>query len=333
MSQVTNLACAVCSCPAQTSNNTCERCGNKFTFVDFFADKRSSDKWNLRIKALKNEYALHKREQFLKKNISLFSNCAVFGENGNITVCKGDKQKHTYEGVIQYSVGARHTVMLHNDGTVTAQGDNRDGQCNLSELSNIRYVYAGANCTYAVNSEGRVIIKGFSALEEVVSTWTGIEKIVGSKGRLIGITKDGAVKIADDMQKIDLDVSDAIDVDTTYNFSVWLKKNGTVGCFGKKTDARNSAAEWKEIVAVGVDNNRVIGLMRDGTVKVAEKLMADNNPTEKALATGENVMYITCSDFGTMAIFSNGKIKILGNVENKDAIETELSEAFSAMLS
>lgn len=333
MSLTSNSACAVCSCHTRISNDTCERCGNKFTFVDFFADKRSLDKWESHIKSLKAEYAQHQREQFLKRKISLFSNCVAFNDGGNLRVCKGDKAKHIYEGVIQYSVGARHIVMLHDDGTVTAQGDNRDRQCDLNDLNDIKYVYAGANCTYAVNSEGKVIIRGFSALEDEVSTWTGIEKIVGSKGRLVGLTKDGKVKIADDMQKIDQNVSDAIDIDTTYNFSVWLKKDGTVGCFGKKTDSRNGAAEWKGIVAVGVDNNRVVGLMRDGTVKVAEKMVSYNDSAAKISAKWEDAMCIACSDFGTMLVLSDGKVKILGSVENKDSIEAELSEAFSAVLS
>lgn len=319
-------ACAVCSCYTQVSDNTCAQCGNRFTFADCFAGKKSLAQWNAYIETLKSEYEQRRREQFLKKKISLFSNCVAICEDKKLTVCRGDGARRVYENVIQYSVGARHTVMLYGDGTVTAQGDNRDGQCNLSDLKDIRCVYAGANCTYAVNAEGRVIIRGFSALEEDVSSWVGIEKIVGSKGRLVGLTKDGAVKIADDMQKVNLNVFDAIDVDTTYNFSVWLKKDGTVGCFGKKSDSRNKAADWSGVVTVGVDNTGVFGLMKDGTVKKAEKLVSLSDPSKKALSEWENVMYITCSDFGVMSVLSDGTVKISGNVENRENIENEVSE-------
>lgn len=322
MKQMSLVACAVCTGHRITEDGMCALCNNKFTFAENFANEDSFFHWKDYINVLKAENEQKRRKQFLQHKISLFSNCASFYKNGSncLTIYKGDGSPTRLEGVVDYSAGVRHCVMLRKDGTVTAYGSNSDGQCNLGDLKNIKCVYAGANCTYAVAEDGKVIVRGFSALEETVSEWRDIKKIIGSKGRLVGLTTDGRVKIADDMQKVELNVSNAIDIDTTYNFSVWLKNDGTVGCFGKKNDERNSATEWENVVVVGVDNNRIIGLLNDGTVKMSEK------QTVTEAFTQGNIISAVCSDFGTMVMLSDGTVRITGNIENKEGIETELSK-------
>lgn len=328
MRGISYVACAVCSGHTVAEDGSCTRCNNRFTFAENFANKESFLQWKDYIGALKTENEKKGRGRFLLNKISLFSNCACFHKNGSdyVTIYRGDGSPTRLDGVVDYSVGVRHSVMLHKNGTVTAQGSNSDGQCDLADLRNIKCVYAGANCTYAVNEDGKVIVRGFSTLEDTLSEWSDIKKIVGSKGRLVGLTTDGRVKIADDMQKVDLNVTDATDIDTTYNFSVWLKNDGTVGCFGKKSDERNRATEWENIIAVGVDNNRIIGMLNDGTVKISERQAGAESFSQ------ENVVSAMCSDFGTIVVLSDGTVKIIGNIENKERIEAEFSKDIAEVL-
>ena len=55
------------------------------------------------------------------------------------------------------SAGDEHTVGLKKDGTVVAVGENRDGQCEVSEWENIIAVSAGDDHTVFFESDGVII--------------------------------------------------------------------------------------------------------------------------------------------------------------------------------
>lgn len=323
-----SYVCQVCGNVCDIEREDCFNCGNKFVFANVFAGEKGYTLWTSYISKLKAETERKKRERFRANKISLFNSqvCLSNNDENYTTVYSGDGNPKRFDGVVQYSAGARHTVMLRSDGTVTAYGVTDDGQCNLGDLTGIKYVYAGANCTYAIDSAGKVIVKGFSPVEDIVSTWENMVKIVGNKGRIVGLSKDGVVKIADDMQSVEMSATDAVDIDTTYNFSVWLKKDGTVGCFGKASDARNGVTNWENIIAIGVENNYAIGVLKDGAIVLAGKSPEGFDLGRNSAGDWKNVVSVACSNSAMMGIFSDGSVKIVGNAENKDKLETEISK-------
>src|SRR5690606_2066830 len=101
------------------------------------------------------------------------------------------------------AAGRRHTVALKTDGTVTAVGDNKYGQCNVSDWCNIVAVVAGnvhmarntGNAhTIGLKSDGTVTAVGWNRHDQCdVSDWRGIVAVAAGWCRTIGVKSDGTV--------------------------------------------------------------------------------------------------------------------------------------------
>lgn len=101
------------------------------------------------------------------------------------------------------AAGCRHSVGLKFDGTVMAVGDNKHGQCNVSDWCNIVAVAAGnvhmatntGNAhTIGLKSDGTVEAVGWNKHNQCnVSTWSDIVAVAAGWRRTIGLKSDGSV--------------------------------------------------------------------------------------------------------------------------------------------
>lgn len=74
------------------------------------------------------------------------------------------------------TAGRRHTVGLKSDGTVVAVGDNKYGQCNVSDWRDIVAIAAGCAHTVGLKSDGTVAAVGDNEYGQCdVSGWRGIQ--------------------------------------------------------------------------------------------------------------------------------------------------------------
>lgn len=90
--------------------------------------------------------------------------------------------------------GGYHTVGLRNDGTVVAVGENSDGQCNVSDWTNIVAVSAGYYHTVGLRSDGTVVAVGSNTYgQNNVSSWTDIVAIDAGYYHTVGLRSDGTV--------------------------------------------------------------------------------------------------------------------------------------------
>lgn len=324
-----NINCAVCGSAVGANSISCPDCGCKYPSCTLFAGEKSFRAWNAHVASFKLERTRKRAHEFRRHNIKLFPSglcVSGFGSNYTTLYTGNGTPPARLDDVVECSISTRHSVYLKSDGTLYAVGSNADGQCNLGNLKGIKSIYAGANCTYAVDSKGDVIIRGFSPVDDRVATWHNIKKITGSKGRVVGLTESGAVKIADDMQNIELDVSNAVDIDTTYNYTIWLCADGSVGCFAKKSDPRNNVSEWKDIVAVGAENYYAVGLRRDGKVVFAGRTIAGLDMDRSNIANWSDIISIACSNSGILGVKADGTVEIVGNVENRAQIQAEFGK-------
>lgn len=317
-----NNHCEVCGAPMGPSLLTCPECGCKLSASTLFADENSLNVWRDQINSYQIKRNLSRSFLFRRHKLMLFPTrlCVCKADDNSMVIYTGDNAHHRLKSVVECSVNTRHAVYLKSDQTIYAEGSNTDGQCDLKDLTGIRGIYAGANCTYAINSQGKVIIRGYSPVAQAVSAWRNIRKIVGNKGRVVGLTKQNTIVIADDIQTASTNAQNVVDVDTTYNFTIWLHKDGTVGCLCKASDPRADAAKWKDIVAVGVENNYAVGLKKDGSVVVAGKTIPGIDMGRSEVAAWTNVVSIVCSNSGIMGVLADGTVEIVGNVENRAAI-------------
>ena len=92
----------------------------------------------------------------------------------------------------RFAIGNAHIVVLNDDGTVSAHGDNGRGQCNVSGWTDITKVAAGDYHTVGLRSDGTVVATGDNSDGQCsVSGWTDIEQLYADRRLTLGVTTDG----------------------------------------------------------------------------------------------------------------------------------------------
>lgn len=147
---------------------------------------------------------------------------------------KLDYDLSTWKGErISTVVGSIHDfVALTEKGTVLAIGENRSGQCDVTEWNNIVKVTASIYNIVGLKRDGTVIISGSNSDgQRDVSSWNNIIDIKAEKRNVLGLKADGTVVIS-----------------------------------GSNTYERGRVSEWNNIVKIAIDRNNCYGIQRDGTV-------------------------------------------------------------------
>ncbi len=101
---------------------------------------------------------------------------------------------------VQIAAGQKHLVLLDNNGTVKAYGDNTFGQCNTSEWTDIIAVAAGANFTAGLKSDGTLVACGSNMSSQCdVSSYVGAVDIDAMDQTLVILFADGTVAVRGDI--------------------------------------------------------------------------------------------------------------------------------------
>lgn len=178
------------------------------------------------------------------------------------------EQNHTI------SAGFKHTLGLKTDGTVVAAGDNENGQCEVSQWTDIVAVFAGTVNSFGLKRDGTLVVSGkpdkFHEYGQCdVSLWTNIRAVSAERSHTVGLKTDGTVVAVGYNEFGQCDVSawaDIAAVSTGSHHTVGLKNDGTVIAIGRNQYNQCDVSEWKGIVQVQAYGNATVGLKKDGTV-------------------------------------------------------------------
>ena len=150
------------------------------------------------------------------------------------------------------SAGTDHTVGLKSDGTVVATiylGVNYEGQCDVSDWSDIVAVSAGDYHTIGLKSDGTVVATGENEYGQCdVSDWSDIVAVSAGKGYTVGLKSDGNVVATGKNKGGQCDVSDWSDIVAVSAgnwHTVGLKSDGTVVTIGENDYGQCDVSEWK----------------------------------------------------------------------------------------
>ena len=92
------------------------------------------------------------------------------------------------------AAGDAHTVGLKADGTVVAVGNYNEGQCDVSDLTDIVAVAAGITHTVGLKTDGTVVAAGSNKDGQCkVSSWKNIVAIAAGSWHTVGLKADGTV--------------------------------------------------------------------------------------------------------------------------------------------
>jgi len=102
------------------------------------------------------------------------------------------------------------TIGLRADGTVVATGGNFDGECDVSNWTDIIAIDTDGNHTVGLKSDGTVVAAGFNSWESYdacdVGEWTDIIYVEVGFYRTIGLKSNGTIVVTgwDDRGQCDI---------------------------------------------------------------------------------------------------------------------------------
>ena len=101
---------------------------------------------------------------------------------------------------VQVAVGQKHVVLLVDNGTVKAYGNNDFGQCDTSEWTDIIAVTAGANFTLGLRSDGSLVACGSNNSGQCnISSYRGVVDIDALDQTAVILFADGSVAVQGDI--------------------------------------------------------------------------------------------------------------------------------------
>ena len=169
------------------------------------------------------------------------------------------------------SAGYQHSAALLSDGTPAAVGsNNNNGQCDVSDWSDIVAISAGGYYTVGLKSDGTVVKAGDGSYEmDGVSGWTDITAISAGGEHIVGLRADGTVIAVGQNKDGRCSVSDWADivaVSAGGSHTVGLCADGTVVAAGSSDRGQCSVSGWADIIAISAGYTHTAGLRADGTV-------------------------------------------------------------------
>lgn len=168
------------------------------------------------------------------------------------------------------AAGCDFTIGIKTDGTVLATGNNNDGQCDVSDWTDIIAVSAGENHTVGLENDGTVIAVGNNEHGQCdVTEWTDIVKISAGGNHTVGLKKDGTVVATGINASGQCNVSDwsgITGISAGETHTVGLLADGSVLAVGSNIYGECDVSDWVNIVAVSAGSFCTAGVSKDGRV-------------------------------------------------------------------
>ncbi len=215
------------------------------------------------------------------------------------------------------SAGRYHTAAIRNDGTAVAVGCNDDGQCNVSEWTDIVSISAGYYYTVGLKSDGTAVAVGYNENGQCAVTgneWKDLIAVSALDRHTVGLRADGTVVACgsnDDGQCNVSDWTDIVAVSAGGNHTVGLKKDGTVVAVGRNTNGECDVSEWKDIVMISAGWAHTVGLKKDGTVVAVGK----NAYEQCNVSDWSYVISVAAGGGYTLGLQINGSVLVTGYQE------------------
>ncbi len=299
---------------------TCRKCGFENVYASMFASEISKQMWEKNIRTAKSNY-----RQKLMMDLSETESLKVSGNkvaflspySGLLTMIDGFNEITRFENVRHFDCNERNEIVLYNDGKVKANGDNDFGQCNIKITDEAIKVLAAPDCSYLLCKDGTVHAYG-AIVNPEIRNWTSIKKLACGSFHVLGLTKNGEVKIAGEL--IDDKIVEEVfswrgvkDIAAATDCSLALFNNGQVVFVGRENDRRKEAENWSDIVSIKVDSTYAVGLTGNGEIKLAGKYDEMFDMNRSSSAKWKNILAISCSRSGICAVDESGEIHLAGN--------------------
>lgn len=210
---------------------------------------------------------------------------------------------------IAIDCGKKHTVILYNDGTVKAVGDNRKGQCDVDSWQDIVQISTRGDFTVGLKADGTVVATGDNTYGQCdVASWMEIVQISASAEHTVGLRADGTVLSAGDNENGECDVYEwrgVTSVSAGDTHTVALMQDGTVIAVGKNEDHRIDVGTWRNVETICTGAWNTIGLKKDGTILYCGN---GGGPDWRDADNWKNIVMVAAGNMFTVALDESGNV-------------------------
>ena len=232
--------------------------------------------------------------------------------------------------------GNAHVLALHENGRVSADGNDVDGCTDVSDWTHIKSIAAGKYHSVGLTENGTVLFSGRNDQGQGdVAAWTNIRRIATADDYTVGVTCDGHILIAGappfDPSLVDVRWHHPTHMIATSTHLVCLYADGTVKSTALPVAEREGASfvhdtsDWRGVRSIAAGRNFTLGLCYGGRVLAT----GCNTDGQCNTVDWKHVVDIGCGDRYSAALTADGRVVITGylKTENRGLVYTRGNEA------
>lgn len=232
---------------------------------------------------------------------------------------------------IKVQEGFDFTVVLYNDGTISAIGLNQSDLKNIEKWTNIQDVAAGDNHVVAVDNKGKIYCTGDNSFGQCdVQNFDKVGKVFAAPNATIAIGVDGTIYYTGKFVGTSAirKVNNIITIDSNESNLIFVKDDGTcqyVASYDKSI--YTEIYKWKDVVDVTCGNDFFAALTKDGSVEIA----IDNYEVKEEVESWANIIAISSGDdyivgYDGKEIFGAGSNKYNQYISNNEPAKPSLPQ-------
>lgn len=183
----------------------------------------------------------------------------------------------------------QHTVVLLDDGTLRAFGNNKAGQCDVAGITGVKAISAGSTHTAALKHDGKVIA-------------------VGGKGREVNVRPRTVAHAPLWNPCLTEKWSDVELLECAADVTLAIKSDGDVLAVGSNSFGQCRTDNWHNVIDVRSSGRHTVALFADGHVEA----VGSNERGECRTSAWQNIIMIAVSSGVTYGLCSDGRIVSAG---------------------
>ena len=278
-------------------------------FEEFLTDRHG---WIVGMMALERNYQIRMAGALrYKSRIACGSRITVcINAEGRVLTTAEFPESHDWSHVRRIACGNAHVLALHENGLVSAAGNNVDGCTDVSHWRNIKSVAAGKYHSLGLTEEGTVLFTGRNDQGQGdVTEWEGIKRLFTTDTYTVGVTFHGQLRLAGtppfDPALVDASWSHPTDVVAVSTHLVCLYADGTV----KTTSPDMQTEDWRGVRAIAAGRDLTLGLCYGGRVLATGK----NHVGQCNTAHWRHVVDIGCGEDYAAGLTADGRMLVAGD--------------------
>ena len=236
---------------------------------------------------------------------------ACINAEGRVLTTAELPESKAWSRVRAVACGNAHVLALHENGTVSAGGNNLDGCADVAHWKGIKTIAAGKYHSLGLTEDGRVLFAGRNERGQGnLTDWKHIRRVAAADRYTVGVTYDGQIRLAGATPFVPSVVDDAwrspVAVVAASSHLACLYADSTV----KTTSSRMKTEDWYGTRAIAAGTNLTLGLCYGGRVLATVADGKGEDELCRRISAWRNVVDIGCGDGYAAGLTADGRVLV-----------------------